>query len=275
MSPTWDSKDPVEDVPISAFGWLRVIRRGVVLGTVVFSGLGLLLFIRLFERPIFGTDRPITPYITQAVCRSALFIMGITLLVRGPRLKVHGAVVANHGSWIDIFALNARKNVYFVSKSEVASWPGIGWLARATGTLFIRRDPRDTKNQVAVFEERLNHGHRLLFFPEGTSSDSIRVLPFKPTLFAAFFSDRLIHAMHIQPVTVIYHAPENRDSRFYGWWGDMSFGGHLVTVLAQQRQGKVELVYHAPVRVDDFANRKSLASYLESQVRAAHTRLEA
>ncbi len=275
MSPTWDSKDPVEDVPISAFGWLRVIRRGVVLGTVVFSGLGLLLFIRLFERPIFGTDRPITPYITQAVCRSALFIMGITLLVRGPRLKVHGAVVANHGSWIDIFALNARKNVYFVSKSEVASWPGIGWLARATGTLFIRRDPRETKNQVAVFEERLNHGHRLLFFPEGTSSDSIRVLPFKPTLFAAFFSDRLIHAMHIQPVTVIYHAPENRDSRFYGWWGDMSFGGHLVTVLAQQRQGKVELVYHAPVRVDDFANRKSLASYLESQVRAAHTRLEA
>jgi 1-acyl-sn-glycerol-3-phosphate acyltransferase len=275
MSPTWDSKDPVEDVPISAFGWLRVIRRGVVLGTVVFSGLGLLLFIRLFERPIFGTDRPITPYITQAVCRSALFIMGITLLVRGPRLKVHGAVVANHGSWIDIFALNARKNVYFVSKSEVASWPGIGWLARATGTLFIRRDPRETKNQVAVFEERLNHGHRLLFFPEGTSSDSIRVLPFKPTLFAAFFSDRLIHAMHIQPVTVIYHAPENRDSRFYGWWGDMSFGGHLVTVLAQRRQGKVELVYHAPVRVDDFANRKSLASYLESQVRAAHTRLEA
>lgn len=275
MSPTWDSKDPVEDVPISAFGWLRVIRRGVVLGTVVFSGLGLLLFIRLFERPIFGTDRPITPYITQAVCRSALFIMGITLLVRGPRLKVHGAVVANHGSWIDIFALNARKNVYFVSKSEVASWPGIGWLARATGTLFIRRDPRETKNQVAVFEERLNHGHRLLFFPEGTSSDSIRVLPFKPTLFAAFFSDRLIHAMHIQPVTVIYHAPENRDPRFYGWWGDMSFGGHLVTVLAQRRQGKVELVYHAPVRVDDFANRKSLASYLESQVRAAHTRLEA
>lgn len=274
MSPTWDSKDPVEDVPISAFGWLRVIRRGVVLGTVVFSGLGLLLFIRLFERPIFGTDRPITPYITQAVCRSALFIMGITLLVRGPRLKVHGAVVANHGSWIDIFALNARKNVYFVSKSEVASWPGIGWLARATGTLFIRRVPRETKNQVAVFEERLNHGHRLLFFPEGTSSDSIRVLPFKPTLFAAFFSDRLIHAMHIQPVTVIYHAPENRDSRFYGWWGDMSFGGHLVTVLAQRRQGKVELVYHAPVRVDDFANRKSLASYLESQVRAAHTRLE-
>jgi 1-acyl-sn-glycerol-3-phosphate acyltransferase len=275
MSQTWDSDDPATHVPISLPGWLRVLARGTVLGSVVFGGLGLLLFIRLFERPICGTDRPVTPYITQGVCRAALMIMGITLLVRGPRLKVHGAVVANHSSWIDIFALNARKNVYFVSKSEVASWPGIGWLARATGTLFIQRDRRDTKNQVAVFEDRLNHGHRLLFFPEGTSTDSIRILPFKPTLFAAFFSNTLVHTMHIQPVTVIYHPPENRDPRFYGWWGDMSFGSHLVTVLAQRMQGKVELVYHPPVRVDDFANRKSLASYLETQVRSAHTHLDA
>lgn len=273
MSPTWDSEDTVAPVKISAFGWVRVLFRGMTLGAVVFGGLGLLLLIRLIERPIFGVDRPITPYITQTVCRIAFVILGMPLLVRGPRMKVPGAVVANHGSWLDIFALNARKNVYFVSKSEVAGWPGIGWLARATGTVFIRRDPRDAKNQLAIFEERLQHGHRLLFFPEGTSSDTLRVLPFKPTLFAAFFSDELMHTMHVQPVTVIYHPPEGRDPRFYGWWGDMGFGEHLLKVLAQRRQGKVELVYHAPVRVDEFANRKSLASFLETQVRSAHSRL--
>ena len=273
MTPTWHSETPAAEVPISLFGWARVLIRGAALALVVFGGLLLMLLVRLIERPLFGTNRPVTPYITQGVCRSALVIMGITLLVRGPRMKARGAIVANHSSWLDIFALNARKNVYFVSKSEVAEWPGIGWLARATGTLFIRRDPRDTKYQVAVFEDRLNHGHRLLFFPEGTSTDSLRVLPFKPTLFAAFFSKTLIHSMHIQPVTVIYHAPENRDSRFYGWWGDMGFGSHLIKVLAQRGQGKVELVYHAPVRVDGFANRKSLASHLETQVRSAHTRL--
>ena len=129
------------------------------------------------------------------------------------------------------------------------------------------------KAQVALFEDRLQHGHRLLFFPEGTSTDGIRVLPFKPTLFAPFFSDRLVHDMHIQPVTVIYHPPEGADPRFYGWWGDMGFGEHLLKVLAQKRQGKVELVYHPPVRVDDFPNRKSLASHLETQVRSAHSRL--
>jgi 1-acyl-sn-glycerol-3-phosphate acyltransferase len=273
MSPTWDSDEPAVSEPVSPTGWVRVVVRGTVLGIVVFGGLGVLLLLRLIERPIFGTDRPVTPYITQSVCRAALFIMGISVLLRGPRMKVPGAVVANHGSWIDIFALNARKNVYFVSKSEVASWPGIGWLARATGTVFIQRDPRDVRNQIATFEERLQHGHRLLFFPEGTSTDTMRVLPFKPTLFAPFFSDKLIHDMHIQPVTVIYHPPEGADPRFYGWWGDMSFADHLIKVLARRRQGKVELVYHPPVRVDDFPNRKSLASHLEQQVRSAHSRL--
>lgn len=273
MSPTWDSDDPIPDQPISAMGWLRALARGCVLAVVVFGGLILLLLIRLFERPICGVDRPVTPYITQGVCRAAFVIMRLSLLVRGPRLKVPGAVVANHSSWLDIFALNARKNVYFVSKSEVASWPGIGWLARATGTVFIRRDRRDVKAQIALFEDRLKHGHRLLFFPEGTSSDTLRVLPFKPTLFAPFFSDQLIHDMHIQPVTVIYHPPEGTDPRFYGWWGDMGFGEHLLKVLAQRQQGKVELIYHPPVRVDDFANRKSLSSHLEERVRSAHSRL--
>jgi 1-acyl-sn-glycerol-3-phosphate acyltransferase len=77
--------------------------------------------------------------------------------------------------------------------------------------------------------------------------------------------------MHIQPVTVIYHAPEGADPRFYGWWGDMGFAEHLLKVLAQRAQGRVELVYHAPVRVDAFPNRKSLASHLEAQVRSAHS----
>lgn len=270
MNPTWDSNDPIETPPISVIGWLRAVFRVCLLTLVIFGGLGVLLLVRLFERPLYGMDRPISPYITQAVCRLSLWIIGLAFLARGPRMKTRGAVVANHSTWLDILALNARKTVYFVSKSEVAGWPGIGLLARATGTVFIRRERKDAIHQRTVFEERLKHGHRLLFFPEGTSSDSIRVLPFKPTLFAAFFSDELVHAVHIQAVTVIYHAPEGQDARFYGWWGDMALGPHLLKVLAQRQQGKVELVYHDPVRVDSFPNRKSLASYLETQVRSAH-----
>nr|WP_099911680.1 lysophospholipid acyltransferase family protein [Puniceibacterium antarcticum] len=255
--------------------WLRVLLRGSVLGLVTFGGLLVLLLVRLVERPMYGVDRPVTPYITQGVCRAAFVILQLPIQVRGPRMVGPGAIVANHSSWLDIFALNARKNVYFVSKSEVAGWPGIGWLARATGTVFIRRDPREAANQAKLFEERLMHRHRLLFFPEGTSTDGMRVLPFKSTLFAAFFADELKHELQIQPVSVIYHAPEGADARFYGWWGDMSFGAHLIKTLAARRQGRVELVYHAPVRVDGFANRKSLASHVEGVVRSGHALAEA
>lgn len=266
--PAWDMPPEPPLPPVTPMGWLRVLARGTVLGTVVFGGLGLLLLLRLVERPFYGLHRPLTPHVTQTVCRLAFVILGIGYRTRGARMSHRGAVVANHASWLDIFALNARKRIYFVSKSEVSRWPLIGWLARATGTVFIDRDPRAARAQTAVFEARLLAGHKLLFFPEGTSTDGMVVLPFKPTLFQAFFARELRPHLHVQPVTVIYRAPEGADPRFYGWWGDMDFGSHLLKVLAAPRQGSVELVYHPPVRVADFPDRKALAAHAEAAVRA-------
>jgi lyso-ornithine lipid O-acyltransferase len=258
------------DRRIGLAGWLRVIWRGGLLGGVTYGCLGLLLLVRLIERPLFGQARPLTPHITQFVCRAAFVILRLPITVRGTPMRLKGAVVANHSSWLDIFALNAVQRIYFVSKSEVAGWPGIGWLARATGTVFIARKGTEAKIQQRQFEDRLRAGHKLMFFPEGTSTDAIRVLPFKSTLFAAFWTHGLEHTMHIQPVTVIYHAPKGEDPRFYGWWGSMDFAPHLLQVLAVARQGRVEVVFHDPVAVDDFADRKALAAHCEATIRAAH-----
>jgi 1-acyl-sn-glycerol-3-phosphate acyltransferase len=253
---------------ISAAGWVRVLLRVLPLAVVVFGGLGVLLTMRLIERPLWGQRRPLTPFITQAVCRAAFVILGIGYRTEGQGMKGPGAIVANHSSWLDIFALNARKRIYFVSKAEVAGWPGIGWLAKATGTVFIRRDPREARLQVQEFIRRLSCGHTLLFFPEGTSTDGRRVLTFKPTLFAAFYADGLRETLSIQPVTVIYRAAEGADPRQYGWWGDMDFGPHLLSTLAAARQGSVTIQYHAPVRVAEIEDRKALARLLENKVRA-------
>jgi 1-acyl-sn-glycerol-3-phosphate acyltransferase len=254
--------------PIGGLGWLRVLLRIVPFATVTYGGLVLLLACRVVEVP-FAPRRPVTPYITQAVCRLALMIMGLRVQVVGRPMRVAGAVVANHASWLDIFVLNACDRVYFVSKAEVARWPGIGWLARATGTVFIARDPAQARVQQAAFEARLRAGHRLLFFPEGTSTDSLRVLPFKSTLFAAFFTHGMEAVMHIQPVSVRYFAPKGADARFYGWWGDMDFAPHLLRILASARRGRVVVTFHAPLAVDAFAGRKDLAAACEMSVRSA------
>lgn len=273
MSMSWQSSDD-GNIDLSVLGlsdWLRFTRRALPLAILVFSCLILLLAVRLIERPIFGMRRPVTPYITQFVCRNAFRIMGMGFSVKGAQMTQRGAVVANHSSWLDIFSLNAVKRVYFVSKSEVAQWPGIGWLARATGTVFIARDPRKAHAQKELFEARLKAGHKLLFFPEGTSTDGLRVLPFKSTLFAAFFAPEMRDILWVQPVSVNYYAPDGEEARFYGWWGDMDFAPHLVKTLAAKRQGRVEVIYHTPLRVAEAQSRKSLALDCETAVRSALT----
>ena len=268
---TWYADCPAPTpAPPGPAGWARALLRGGALALLLAVGVAIKLPVRGVERAIAGQRRPLSPHVTQAVSRGALLILGLSLDVRGARMAGPGAYVANHTSWLDIFVLNARRNVCFVSKAEVADWPVIGWIARLAGAVFIARDPRAAGEQRALFEARLIRRDRLLFFPEGTSTDGQRVLPFKSTLFAAFYSDALRHEIQVQAVTVAYTAPDGADARFYGWWGDMGFGPHLVQMLAARRHGRVQLTYHPPVRADDFANRKSLASHLEQQVRSAH-----
>lgn len=270
MSLAWEGAEPPEAETITAGGWLRALLRGAALVVLIFGGLVFLLLVRLVERPLFGLRRPLTPFITQFVCRNALRILGMGFETSGALMREPGAVVANHSSWLDIFALNARKRIYFVSKAEVAKWPVVGWLARATGTVFIERNPRRAREQTELFTHRLLAGHKLLFFPEGTSSDGVRVLRFKTTLFEAFFTQHLRPVTYIQPVTVIYSAPTGKPPSHYGWWGKMYIGSHLLKVLAERHPGGVRVIYHRPVKVADFADRKALAAYLENTVRQGH-----
>jgi 1-acyl-sn-glycerol-3-phosphate acyltransferase len=266
---TWREAPPLR-LRIGPLGWLRVGWRGGLIGSVTYGGLLVLLLVRLVEWPLFGQARPVTPFITQGVCRFALWVLRLPLAVHGRPMTAPGAIVANHSGWLDIFVLNAVQRVYFVAKSEVAAWPGIGWLARATGTVFIARKGTEAKKQQEIFEDRLHAGHRLLFFPEGTSTDAIRVLPFKSTLFQAFFEPALVRSMHIQPVTVVFQAPAGEDPRYYGWWGDMDFASHLLRMLATPRQGRVEVTFHPEVPVDAFESRKALAQHCERVIRTAH-----
>lgn len=181
MSPTWRGEPPEDSSPGPA-GWALALLRGLALTGVLLAGVCIKLPLRLLEILGFGGRRPLTPYVTQFACRAAMAVLGIRVESRGPQMSGAGSYVANHASWLDIFVLNARRNLCFVSKAEVAGWPGIGLLAKLTGTVFIARDPRAALEQRALFERRLLQRDRLLFFPEGTSTDGLRVLPFKSTI---------------------------------------------------------------------------------------------
>lgn len=277
---TWRGVEPPVYPPLGVMGWVRAGLRLALILCLVYAGLLMFWLARFIElcaarRPKSGGPRSGggrdqsygSAQIVRLVSRGFFRLIGMGYQVTGTPMRARGAVVANHSSWLDIFALNACQQVIFVSKEEVARWPVIGGLAKAVGTVFIKRDPKEARAQQEVFETHIDAGNRLVFFPEGTSSDSKRVLPFKSTLFAAFFTHHLKSVMHIQPVSVVYHAPPNRPASFYGFWGDMGFAPHFAQVLGAGTQGSVDIIFHPPVKVEDFASRKDLSAHCEHQIR--------
>lgn len=267
-SPTWVGEPPPPPRRPGAAGWFRVARRGIPAIAILVAGVPLLAILRLIERLFNGPRRPVSGPFVQGVCRAVIWCIGLTYRRIGTPMRGPGAVVANHSSWLDILTMNAAMPVFFVAKAEVASWPGINILTKVTNTHFVARDRRFAQEQAAEFAARTRAGHRLLFFPEGTSSDGRRVLPFKPTLFQGFLAPELPDGLAIQPMTAIYQAPPGEDPRFYGWWGDMALGQHILSVLSVKRQGCVTIALHEPVPVSG-KDRKTLSRMTEAAIRDA------
>jgi len=253
----WKGVEPEPYPKLGPLGWLRLGLRLFVYGVITLELVLLWALAKLLEK-LVGGDK-MSGAVVRLWARVGHSIAGLRLEIQGEEMTHGGAIVANHSSWTDIFVLHSAAHIHFVSKAEVASWPVIGWLARITGTLFIERKPSEAQKQQAQLAERISGGDKLCVFPEATSTDGLRVLPFKSTLFGVFHTDKLKDLMWVQPVTVAYFPPKGKDKRFYGWWGDMDFADHAKVILGLSMGGRVRVIFHAPLKAADFATRKDLA----------------
>ena len=200
--------------------------------------------------------------------RLVLRLIGVKLRIVGTPAAAPALIVSNHVGWLDIVALSAACPCSFIAKREVGSWPFFGSLARLQRTVFVHRDRRhQTGKSRDAIRERLEAGDTLVLFAEGTSSDGLRVLPFKSALFAA----AELSGVAIQPVTLAHmghhHLPLPRRLRpFYAWYGGMELAPHLWQAL---RTGPIELmlILHPPLRLEAGGDRKNLAREAEQIVR--------
>jgi 1-acyl-sn-glycerol-3-phosphate acyltransferase len=173
--------------------------------------------------------------------------------------------VSNHSSWLDICVLGGRLEACFISKDEVAGWPLINLVARLGRTVFVRRRRASTGRERDDMRQRLAGGDNLILFPEGTTSDGSRVLPFR----SAFLSIAELPAGSdgrpplVQPVSVVYdrlgYLPTGRASRpLFAWYGDMGIAAHFWQ-LAQHRGLRATILLHQPIDPADFPSRKALS----------------
>ncbi|MGE5369322.1 MAG: lysophospholipid acyltransferase family protein [Chloroflexota bacterium] len=172
-------------------------------------------------------------------------------------------VVSNHVSWTDIIALASVAPLVFLAKSEVASWPVLGFLARLQGTVFVPRGSRkDIARVNAQLCDALRDGRDLVVFPEGTSSDGTDVLAFRPAHFEALhYSDGEVA---VAPVAILY--TDRAQPIDVGWYGDMTFMPHLWSLM--KRGGVLCRIAFGEAITAQGKDRKSLAAEAEAQVRA-------
>jgi 1-acyl-sn-glycerol-3-phosphate acyltransferase len=172
---------------------------------------------------------------------------------------MRGVVVANHSSWLDILALNISPAGIFRREIRSAVMAGNRHDGARGGKRSLSAESVKTrKSSTICFWNMRKKAISCCFFPEGTSTDGRRVLPFRTSLFQAFFAPDLAHLMWVQPVTVLYHAPSGKPAGFYAWWGEMEMFEHMAHVLSQPKQGRIEVIFHAPLRFEDFPDRKLL-----------------
>ncbi len=204
--------------------------------------------------------------------RCACRLCSLRLRVIGaPRRDGPTLFAANHVSYLDIPALGAVIDATFVAKREVRTWPFFGPLARLVRTEFIGRETREALRQTRSLVARLKTGDSLIVFPEGTSTDGLRVRRFKSSLFGVAERFPAGADLKVQPVSIAY--PRYATGKaliggletLYAWYGDMTLAPHLLTVLGL-RGAEVEIRFHEPVAIADFPDRKTLARHCQEQV---------
>lgn len=235
-----------------------------------------------FELAMQRVSRKGRPHLPWLFHRALARSLGIHVVVHGRQVRRGGVLfVVNHLSWADIPTLGSRILAAFVAKSEVAGWGPVGWLSTLARTVYVDRERRQATGVARnAIVERLAAGENVILFPEGTNSDGIAVLPFKSALFAAIepagSDGGAGEDFLIQPVTLAYTRlngmPITRERLpDIAWIGDTALMPHL---LAFMSLGKVraEITFHAPVRVDDFADRKALARHCQAVVSEGYRR---
>lgn len=252
------------DAPVARLGIVRrvrAVRRGVSLAVATLPclliqgvldlapGRGRVIFARLYW---------------SMLCR----LMGLRVRVIGQVATGRPVVFAsNHSSWLDVLVLGGRLDGCFVAKADVGTWPVVNLIARLGRTVYVSRRASSTGRERDDMQGRLAAGDNLILFPEGTSSDGSRVLPFRSAFFA--IADGAAQPL-IQPVSVVYDQlaglPMGRASRpVFAWYGDMALGSHFWR-LAQHRGLRATVLLHQPIDPARYASRKALSAAVHAVV---------
>ena len=185
--------------------------------------------------------------------------------ILGLRVQVTGEIaqnfrlmlVSNHISYLDIFVLGSLLPLRFAPKAEIARWPLVGGLSKLAGCIFIERRASAARHSGTSLKAALEEGVPLCLFPESTTGEGKRLLPFKSALLD-------VEQATVQPVRLRYtHINglpiDSAQLHRIAWYGDMELWPHAKELLNMARIG-VQVQFLPPIEASTQPDRKALAA---------------
>jgi 1-acyl-sn-glycerol-3-phosphate acyltransferase len=192
-------------------------------------------------------------------------VLGVRIDAGGPAIPPGPCLVCpNHVSYLDILVLAWTADAVFVSRGDVAGWPGIGPLSKLGGTVFIDRSrKRDAARAAETIGAWLDRGFRVVVFLEGRNGTGGDVLTFRSSL----LEPACARGVPCVPVAIRYTLPADTGAtvaRSVAWVDDTPFAKHAFRLAALPR---IDVTVRAGAPRSG-ADRKALAAALEGDVRA-------
>ena len=168
--------------------------------------------------------------------------------------RIGRLALANHVSWMDIFAINAILPSRFIAKAEIGKWPLLGVLVSRAGTLYIERGRRHAVAALnKTVREHLKLGETIVVFAEGTTTDGSGLLPFHSNVIAPALNTDA----EIWPIAIRY-TERGKRSLAAPFIGEMGLFTSLGQILVAD-QLVVEVTVLPPISKSKAANRHAIA----------------
>ena len=115
-------------------------------------------------------------------------------------------LIANHPSAFEDIGVPALFDVYSLAKAEVRGWPIFGRISAAAGTLYVKRESKESRAEAAQqIADELAKGKNIALYPEGGCKGK-RI--FETFRYGAF-DISLSSGIPILPVFIHYQAQED------------------------------------------------------------------
>lgn len=173
---------------------------------------------------------------------------------------------------LDILVISSLHPTLFITSVDMRQTWGLGFLTEMGGCLYVERRSRSKLNkEIEEIRLALKQGFSVVLYPEGTSSNGERVLPFKKSLLTAAAGT----GVPILPMVINYRrvngeAVSLKWRDYVCWYGDQTFFPALLRILSVQSVD-VEIEFLKEVRVHSDKERREAATQIQALIEAKYT----